>query len=306
MKVYKWQLRKGGRKERCPQCGKMRFVPYVLTSDPSVMAGAIYGRCDREQSCGYIRYPHLDREDVKSGPLLYTNSKSIEDKRVVMTYKLTFEPLRSNNSLFRAFANILSQDALRIACERYRIGTGADGECIYYQFDGARVRTGKAIAYDRSGHRLKGNNGDTLPVWWMHKAPSYKFDETQFRIKQCFFGQHLLQVFPDSKVWVVEGEKTAVLMTATDIANGREGRIWLACGGSQMLKGAIDLSCLDGRKVVLIPDDGQYWNWIRTANEYGFGCIDIAPYVNNLGLPSGSDIWDCVEKDKYFKANEIQ
>ena len=54
---YKWSLRKGGKKERCPQCGKLRFVPFVLTADPTVKAGTEYGRCDREQSCGYFRYP---------------------------------------------------------------------------------------------------------------------------------------------------------------------------------------------------------------------------------------------------------
>ena len=39
MANYKWMLRKGGKKERCPQCGRMRFVPFVLTADPSVKAG---------------------------------------------------------------------------------------------------------------------------------------------------------------------------------------------------------------------------------------------------------------------------
>ena len=57
MTQYKWMLRKGGRKERCPQCGKMRFVPFVLSADGKTKAGAEYGRCDRETSCGYFRYP---------------------------------------------------------------------------------------------------------------------------------------------------------------------------------------------------------------------------------------------------------
>ena len=74
MKDYKWILRKGSRKDRCPQCGKMRFVPYVLASDPTVKAGPEYGRCDREQSCGYFRYPggevrtDYDRQYVPEPP----------------------------------------------------------------------------------------------------------------------------------------------------------------------------------------------------------------------------------------------
>ena len=96
-------------------------------------------------------------------------------------------------------------------------------------------------------------------------------------------------------MWVVESEKTAVLMTATDITEGREGRIWLACGGSQMLKGSIDLGCLNGRSVTLIPDDGQYWNWLRTAKQHGWTCIDIADLVIDADMPAGSDIWDLTE-----------
>ena len=57
MKTYKWSLRKGGRKMRCPNCGQMRFVPFVLTADGRTLAGSEFGRCDREQSCGYFRYP---------------------------------------------------------------------------------------------------------------------------------------------------------------------------------------------------------------------------------------------------------
>ena len=274
----------------------MRFVPYVLASDPSVMAGEVYGRCDREQSCGYIRYPYLDRDEIESNPLLYTKSEPVEDKREIMTYKPVFKPLRCSNTLYMAFSFILPPKALAEACKRYHVGTGGKGECIYYQFDGARVRTAKAISYDRSGHRLKGDNGDTLPVWWMHKAPSFTFDEKQFRIKQCFFGQHLLDRYPAYQVWLVEGEKTAVLMTATDIAEGRDGRIWLACGGSQMLKGAIDFECLKDRNVTLVPDDGQYWNWNRTAKQHGWTCIDIADLVIDANIPVGSDIWDLTER----------
>lgn len=291
-KSFRWMLRKGGKKERCPQCGRLRFVPFVLTADPSVKAGEIYGRCDREHSCGYFRYPYLDRDEVaRPTPA----SVSFEDIRKIMTYKPVFEPLRCNNTLYTAFATLLPPQALELACQRYHIGTGSRGECIFYQYDGQDIRTGKAIMYGPDGHRLNGSGGVSLPVWWMHKAPSCAFDETKYRIKQCLFGQHLLEKFLDFQVWVVESEKTAVLMTATDIAEGRDGRIWLACGGSQMLKGSIDLGCLKGRDVTLIPDDGQYWNWLRTAKQHGWNCIDISDLVIDADMPAGSDIWDLTE-----------
>ena len=88
--------------------------------------------------------------------------------------------------------------------------------------------------------------------------------------------------------------KTAVMMAATD--HPGRNRLWLACGGSQMLKGAIDLMPLMGRDVTLIPDDGQYWNWRRTAEAYGWRCIDIAPLKTRHHLPDGCDIWDVTEQ----------
>ena len=63
---YKWTLRKGGGKMICPKCGQRRFVPYVSTLDGKTLAGSEYGRCDREQSCGYQLYPG---KDVNAGDI---------------------------------------------------------------------------------------------------------------------------------------------------------------------------------------------------------------------------------------------
>lgn len=291
---YRWSLRKGGRKERCPQCGKMRFVPFVLTDDPRVKAGPEYGRCDREQSCGYFRYPgrevkwtsdrELPREVVMDLPMLELPAQLAE-----------LDAPTDANSLLNAYAPLLGRDNLRQVMAEYRCGT-AGNACVFWQYDGECVRTGKAIRYGRDGHRLKDENG-TLPVYWAHKAHPWRERAEGHRVKQCLFGQHLLSKRPDDRVMVVEGEKTAVLMAALDRMDGKPGNLWIACGGSQMLKGAIDLMPLAGRRVTLVPDDGQYWNWVRVANTYGWNCLDIEPKKEALGLPDGCDIWDIAEAE---------
>ena len=58
MEIYKYQLRRSGRKEICPNCGKRRFVPYVLTEDNETIVNPDWGRCDRENSCGYWMKPN--------------------------------------------------------------------------------------------------------------------------------------------------------------------------------------------------------------------------------------------------------
>lgn len=288
---YKWSLRKGGKKERCPQCGKLRFVPFVLTADPTVKAGSEYGRCDREQSCGYFRYPggevkaETDKEyspEPPKEPIVFPDEMAEKDSVTV------------SNSLFAAYASIVGPGRLRNVMTMYKCGTGGRGECIYYQYDGQHVRTAKAILYGKDGHRLKREDGG-LPVWWMHKSPTLRQYTAGKELRQCLFGQHLLSQFPTAKVYIVEAEKTSVMMAATDSKPMKE-RIWLACGGSQMLKGAIDLMPLIGRDVTLMPDEGQYWNWRRTAEAYGWRCIDITPLKSRHHLPDGCDIWDVTEQ----------
>lgn len=291
MKEYKWSLRKGGKKERCPKCGKMRFVPFVLTADPSVKAGEEYGRCDREQSCGYFRYPggevkaDTDREYIHEPP----------KEPILMPFEVMVQPPDYlDNSLLAAYAPLFNSrwTYLHGIMGRYCCGTGSHGECIYYQYDGQYIRTAKAILYGKDGHRIKTEDGG-LPVWWLHKSPALRQYTAGRELKQCFFGQHLLRRYPDAKVYVVEAEKTAVMMAATDKCG--KGRLWIACGGSQMLKGAIDLSPLVSRDVHLVPDDGQFWNWKRTADAYGWQCVDIEPLKRYHRLPDGCDIWDCRE-----------
>lgn len=288
-KEYEWRLRKGGRKERCPQCGKMRFVPFVLTADGKTKAGPEYGRCDREQHCGYFRYPgrEVAAPDVERKP---------EREKAWKWWPAEladFDAPTMKNTLWRAFAPKLGQENLLQVMAEYRCGTGANGECIFWQFDGEKVRTGKAVKYDKTGHRVK----EGLPVWWWHTSPSSGFDKERHEIRQCLFGAHLIKGDTEAVV-VVEAEKTAVLMAAfARKFNIFPGVVFVACGGSQMLKGACGLSPLTskGLKVSLWPDDGQYWNWMRTAEVYGWDCVDISGEKAAHGLPDGCDPWDVWE-----------
>ena len=264
-------------------------MPFVLTADPSVKAGPEYGRCDREQSCGYFRYPG---GEVKAGSVRDYVPEPPKEPILFPAEIAEKDEVTTSNTLFLAYAQMMNACRLNRVMRSYMCGTGGHGECIYYQYDGNAVRTAKAILYGRDGHRLKTEDGG-LPVWWMHKSPAMRQYTAGKELRQCLFGQHLLQDRPQARVYVVEAEKTAVLMAATD-KEGKD-RLWIACGGSQMLKGAINLMPLIGRDVTLVPDDGQYWNWKRTADTYGWQCLDIAPLKTLHRLSDGCDIWDCRE-----------
>ena len=54
--VYKYTLDAGSKKFVCPNCHKKRFVRYLDTTTDNYLSDD-YGRCDREQNCGYHKAP---------------------------------------------------------------------------------------------------------------------------------------------------------------------------------------------------------------------------------------------------------
>lgn len=278
MKMYKWQLRKGSKKEICPNCGQKRFVPYVLASDGVTPAGAEYGRCDREESCGYQRYPDGERmvvavpQQVKPKEMLRYPGE-LKDTPPAQFHLWMSEVLTFTDAL--------------VAINDYHID-GIDGNVLWWQIDrDGVVRTGKVMKYLANGHRDK---SDTFPVTWAHKHRRLKDKFQGEELKQCLFGEHLLAKYPDKPVALVESEKTAVILSRI-----YPEHLWLATGGSQGIKSDERLAPLHGRKVLLIPDNGQYWNWKRIADKYGWLITDAleknAPF-------EGADILDIIEHTK--------
>lgn len=275
MKTYKWQLRKGSKKEICPNCGQKRFVPYVLASDGVTLAGAEYGRCDREQSCGYQCYPDGEK-------MVVAVPQKVQPKEMLRYVgKLDGVP---TFEFFSWMQSVIGQTDALVAMQDYKIDS-IDNCIIWWQIDrDGVVRTGKVMKYLANGHRDK---SDTFPVTWAHKHRRLKDQFKGEELKQCLFGEHLLTKHPEKSVALVESEKTAVILSRI-----YPYHLWLATGGSQGIKSDERLTPLIGRKVLLIPDNGQYWNWKRVADKYGWMISDAlekdAPF-------DGADILDIVE-----------
>lgn len=56
MEVFKYSLDKSSTKHICPNCNKKKFVLYINTVSGEYLPPD-YGRCDREQNCGYHKAP---------------------------------------------------------------------------------------------------------------------------------------------------------------------------------------------------------------------------------------------------------
>lgn len=272
---YKWQLRHGGGKEICPKCGQRRFVPYVSTADGVTMAGAEYGRCDREQNCGYHRYPNKDVQ--------VTEATKIEQKKM--------EPLRfypasvridTDTALFVWTASLMGMANAIEAWNRYKVGR--DGKrTVFWQIakDGT-VRAGKSILYGEDGHRIKTG---TMPANWLHRERAWDGTHTGEELQQCYFGEHLLN--GNSKpVVIVESEKTAVILSQYS-----KSMVWLASGGSQGVKNEDKNKALAGRDVWMLPDNGQYWAWSKIAHLNGWRIYD---QIEKYPIFEGCDILDMI------------
>lgn len=273
---YKWVLRKGGGKMRCPNCGQMRFVPYVSALDGQTIAGAEYGRCDREQNCGYQKYPNgKDAPDVK--PV-----ERVQEKPLRFYPSAVLIDVRTN--LFDYVTELVGVRHAMNIWQRYFIGRDGSRTIFWQIAKDKSIRAGKSIPYLPNGHRDK---TDKYPANWLHKSRAWAGCFEGKELQQCFFGEHLLTEFPDKPVAIVESEKTAAIMSEYSAKY-----VWLASGGSQGLKNADKNKSLAGREVLLIPDHGQYWSWAMIANENGWECTDA---IEKNPIFAGCDILDLLE-----------
>lgn len=269
---YKYQLFKGSKKWVCPQCGRKTFVPFVL-ADNKTLAGPEFGRCDREQKCGYFRAPGGNTRQTAQPARQVEPAPPIRFSPSVLRPKVS--------TLYRWAESVLGRDKAVEAWRRYNVSADSQGRTIFWQqsIDGT-VRAGKAMAYDSTGHRLHEVSG---AVTWCHRLAEFAPQRSGSELEQCFFGEHLL---PGNRlpVAVVESEKTAVMMSALE-----PEVLWLACGGSQMLKSDTRLHVLSGFNVVLVPDEGQTDAWARIAAQHGYQLDDIC---REFPTAPGCDILD--------------
>jgi hypothetical protein len=197
-----------------------------------------------------------------------------------------YEPCRSQfarNGLFLYLTKLFGHEQAVSVFEQYRLGTskhwrymdsGTLTTCLP-QFDvKGQLRQVKIMLFHpQTGRRAK--KEDTAHRW-NSRTRQYeveRHDKVSFIGKtllgggnsdlvQCYFGEHLLGLFPGFKVALVEGESTALVMSVV-----WPEYVWLATGGAT--GGGWDdtdkFSVLRSRNVVLFPDSGKFNEWSHRA-----------------------------------------
>lgn len=287
---YKYSLEKGSKKFRCPKCGKdKRYVRYV-DNETKEYLDFEYGRCDREQSCGYHNPPKSKESYAQSyySEPTYTQTVSFVDTKTVDCTLKCYD----RNSFVVYLKSVYDHNLVDEVISKYKVGTSNKfgGSPVFWQIDTTgNVRTGKIMAYDpTSGKRIKNEVG--IPqITNVHSLLRLN----EFNYSQCMFGEHLISERQVS-YGIVESEKTAIIMSLE-----MPKITWISVNGKGNFNQKL-MEKLKSKKAVAYPDKGCFQEWKLVAermNSLGFNIV-MSMVVEENTTQEGEDIADIFLKCK--------
>ena len=301
----------------CPSCGaKRQFARYINIETGEYLADNV-GRCNREQNCSYHYTPkqyfldHPEQSSTKSQPL-YTNPTLSHSHISTLSHSLIpdslFQKSLSNykhNHFITFLKSIFDPTTVPHLINTYLLGTSKHwpGSTVFWQIDThGSIRTGKVMLYDPAkGLRVKQPYSH---ITWAHSVLKL----SDYNLRQCFFGEHLLRLHPTLPVSIVESEKTALIASVYF-----PQFIWLATGGKNGCKwtSAQVFNVLKSRHTTLWPDIKAYDDWQSKAHELQKSGLQVS--ISNLleqvatdsEREAGLDIADYLIRFKPDQFNDI-
>ncbi len=305
MKQFKFSLEKyhgAASRHICPHCGKKEFVRYVNNETEEYLEEYV-GKCNRIEKCGYHYTPKQYFDDKGEKVQFFTREKLHVKKKSTYYYdeKLVLDSLHSDtkkSNLYQFLIQYFHEEKVKNTLKKYLVGVSNfwQDAVIFWQIDrDFKVRSGKVMQYD-----LNTGKRDKTKFYWIKK------DNSDKEMRQVFFGLHLLELFKNYKIGIVESEKTALMC---DLFFD-EKIIWLASGGLMGINER-KLEDLCGREIILFPDlsadntkINAYEEWKSKAEFYGNKLnieIKINQFLNEFSSISDrenqEDLADFILKD---------
>ena len=299
---YKYQLQKySGRNSRhtCPACGRPHCFTYYVDAAGNPLASDV-GRCEHLNSCGYEKTPKMffdehpqEKERNEYRPAKPQHQKK-DDRVDFIPFDLITRSVGVNNNLMRYLGKFFPAKELERVTADYFLGCTKKGEIIFPQIDTqGRCRTGKVMAYGEDGHRIKRSECDAVD--WLHARLMRQQGKaaSDYHLRQCLFGEHLLSQRPNDLVCVVEGEKSAVIASLVF-----PQYVWVATGGKYGLSPRMCKS-LAGRDVLVYADADAVGEWGEKIQSLTF-CRSIHQSDWAKDEPQGSkrDIADLIMEER--------
>lgn len=284
-------------RHECPNCGtKNSFTRYV-DSTGKYIANTV-GKCNRINSCGYHITPRefFKESNNQTAHDMPKIAQQIETKQAVNELPNTLvrsflNPENANqNNLYSGLIALFDVERVKEAFSLYKVGAGFGtfaGYTVFFQIDTlGKFRAGKLINYDtQTVKRIKSENEN--PVNWVHSIKAFKTKlHPDYALKQCLFGTHLLPLYPNKPVNLVESEKTALIGSIVQPA-----ALWLATGGANSNLNKDSFAPLKNRNVSIYYDNdvaGKCWG----VDVNGFLPFGNIVEWNDHDTKEGTDIGD--------------
>ncbi|WP_332457678.1 DUF6371 domain-containing protein [Petrimonas sp.] len=202
-------------------------------------------------------------------------------------HKYLKRSLSLNSNFVRFLRKHFSDLQIAEAANNYLLGAARNGEVIFWQIDiNGKVRTGKIMKYNpQTGRRIKNGYGGIN--WVHHKLKKSNPSFSDFNLSQCYFGEHLLRLYPGKPVAIVEAEKTAII--ASMIYHNYN---WLAAGNLNGLN--VEKSrVLRDKTVILYPDAGCYKHWLKKAEQINHELslhLIVSAFLEHFATPQQSHL----------------
>ncbi len=259
------------KKEQCPGCHKQKRFVRFYDFDKLEYLPAHFGRCDRQEHCGYFLSPYSDNSEYVADPNRTTHIE-VPDNPIVYVDKAIVAKTLSHydsNTFVQFLISKVGYDKAMATVFKFYIGTAQNNGTIFWQIDQFnKPRTGAKIHYKPDGHRNKEIDVKRLFV-------------LKDGYKPCLFGEHQIHSAASNSLYViVESEKTAIVGECYMNSLNNRPLVWLACSGSNGL--TFDkIQCLRNKNVLLAPDFSFHaratWGLLpmrKKPNEKGVMSID--------------------------------
>ena len=289
----------------CPECGMKDSFTLYLNGDTHQPIHPTVGICNRAIKCGYHYSPKqyfLDNPSysVETRHASSYNSLPLFTKQPILSqppgeipFSFVEKSASYSSNFIRFLCEFMTEKQMKYMGDNYALGATKNKEVIFWQIDTKGcVRTGKIMQYNpETGRRVKHQSG---AINWVHnKLKKSGALPEDFNLRQCFFGEHLLKIYPDATVCIVESEKSALISSAvfTDC-------IWLATGG--LTNFTVDkCQILRGRNVILYPDLNAFDKWNEIASQIRKSIkidISVSTLLEDIATPEakakGLDVAD--------------
>ena len=210
-----------GYKSECPECGKKTLTKYVYNCSNKYV-GDEFGRCDRGDYCGYHLIPsynfyYNDTEVVKK-ELHGVNSNNLDIDSLELMYAKPFKFTHTvpEHYLIDSMCNIeksnfakflisyLKDDAIKLL-EKYYVGLSEekDSTCnIFWRIDNNFIiRAGIINDFKDNGRRMG----------LICQSHLYQPYHEEYNYLSCFFGAHLINLYPEKDIALVQSEMVAIV-----------------------------------------------------------------------------------------------